>query len=108
MGRRRAAVPDYPENPLICINARFLDRILAADDSLILSVDGTAAGLTIPQGEAAAIELARKLVPYTRSAPIADNETYEYTKTVLHTCSSGRRYTGDFIVVGSGPIGRPT
>jgi hypothetical protein len=90
----------YPENPVISVNVRFLDRVLADDNGLVLTVDGYSAVLTIPRGVEAAFELAGQLALYTRSAPIADQETYEHTKTVLKARTKRQRFTGDFVVVG--------
>ena len=94
----------YPDNPSICINARFLDRVLADDAALVLTLDGSSAVLTVPQGDAVAVELARELSAFTRSAQISDEETYEYTKELLTACTTQRRYTGDFVVVDGEPV----
>jgi hypothetical protein len=90
----------YPDNPIISLNARFLDEVSAEEDSLIFEVDEQRAGLLIPQGMEEAGALVRQLAPYTRASPISDDETYEHTKAVLQACRSRRRYTGDFVTVG--------
>ncbi len=94
----------YAQNPLISVNARFLDRVLATDESLALTVDGSSGVLSIPISQGSAIDLARDLAAFTRSAAIIDDETYEHTKRVLEASVSRHRYTGDFVVVGDASV----
>lgn len=72
-----------PGNPPIRLDARVLDRVFADDRELFLEVDDTIVALRITGEQATAYELAERLAPYTRSAPIAHQDVYEDAKRRL-------------------------
>jgi hypothetical protein len=57
----------YPANPVIRLDSRFLDRVMADDDELVLSVGDVTAYLKIVAGTAAASAIANALAAHTRS-----------------------------------------
>src|ERR1041384_307984 len=70
-------VLDYIDNPPIRLDARLLDRVLVDDRDLVLEVDDTVIALRITGEEGTVYELAERLAPYTRSAPITQQDVYE-------------------------------
>jgi hypothetical protein len=76
-------VLSYPENPTIRLDCRILDRILAVDDRLLLDADGTTIGLPLSGGARGAADVAAKLTPFTRSAPLTSDEAYVEAKRLL-------------------------
>src|SRR5687767_3455676 len=87
-------VIDLPDNPTIRLDAKLLDRILAADDQLALTVGDLTPMLEVPDGPLAAAEIANTLAPYTRSAQIASVEVYRDAKRRLELASRGRYDNG--------------
>lgn len=73
----------YPDNPTIRLDGRLLDRVLVDDPYLVLSVADVTAFLRISAGSEVARSIAEELAAHTRSAPIADRETYEIAKRRL-------------------------
>src|ERR1041385_7454172 len=73
----------YTNNPPIRLDTRLVDRVFADDRELVLDVDGTTLSLRITGEQGTAYELAEQLAPYTRSAPIANQDIYEDAKRQL-------------------------
>src|SRR5712675_725661 len=67
----------YANSVPIRLDARLLDRIAAADETLYLVVEPLAVALAITSGARAAARIAETLAPYTRSAPITHREACE-------------------------------
>lgn len=86
---------DYPENPTIRIDARLLDRILVDDDDVLLTIGETTVALTITRGVGGARDIAERLFPYTRSAPITQAEVYEDAKRRLEAANSRESYRAE-------------
>ena len=93
------------ENTTIRLDARFLDRVLADDSQLILSVGEARASLDIPVDVLSASQISALLVPYTRSAQITLEEVYKDAKRRLELASRNRRDNGAFaLYVGSDDV----
>ena len=81
-------VLDYPDNPTIRLDARLLDRVLVADEDIVLTVDEVTVALRIADGANAARYISERLAPYTRSAPISQPDVYEDAKRRLEAAIS--------------------
>lgn len=72
----------YPNNPIIRIDSRGIDRVLADENHIVLAIGSTTPFVRVPDGPEAAALMATKLSRYTRSAPITP-DIYEYSKSRL-------------------------
>jgi hypothetical protein len=99
-------VLEYPSNPVIRLDGRILDRVLAEDSELILSVDDTTGIVGLMGGAVRAVELASELTPYTRSAPIRDLDGYEHAMRRLEALRASPRAidTRPALYLGTKPI----
>jgi hypothetical protein len=66
-----------PENPVIRIDVRCLDRVGRHKRQLLLGVNDLSVALAIADGSAAVHRIVERLFPYTRRAPIRQAEVFE-------------------------------
>jgi hypothetical protein len=97
-------VLDYTDNPTIRLDARLLDRVLVDDRDLVLEVDNTVIALRITGEEGTVYELAERLAPYTRSAPITQQEVYEDARRRLARIAEKDERMAPRLFFGSDPV----
>jgi hypothetical protein len=97
-------VLDYTANPPIRLDARLLDRVLVDDRDLVLEVDDTVIALRITGEEGTVYELAERLAPYTRSAPITQQEVYEDARRRLARIAEKDERIAPRLFFGSDPV----
>lgn len=89
-------VLENPIAPTIRLDARFLDRVFADDDRLIVAVGEVMPIISIDHEPSVARKVAEQLASYTRSAQISRREVYDDAKRRLELASRGRRDNGAF------------
>ena len=97
-------VLDYTDNPTIRLDARLLDRVLVDDRDLVLEVDNTVIALRITGEEGTVYELAERLAPYTRSAPMTQQDVYEDAKRRLARIAAKDERMAPWLFFGSDPV----
>src|ERR1041385_8902520 len=97
-------VLDYIDNPPIRLDARLLDRVLVDDRDLVLEVDDTVIALRITGEEGTVYELAERLAPYTRSAPITQQDVYEDARRRLARIAETDERMAPRLFFGSDPV----
>jgi len=88
----------YDGVPGVRLDARVLDRILAHDDNLVLSIDGFVLELPLLSGPTAARNIAQDLALFTRTAPITRVEAYDDAKRRLELTRRGRTENGALVL----------
>jgi hypothetical protein len=94
----------YTGNPPIRLDARLLDRVFVDDRDLLLEVDGNVLALRITGDEGAVYELAEQLAPYTRSAPITQQDVYEDARRRLARIADKDERMAPWLFFGSDPV----
>jgi hypothetical protein len=73
---------NYPKNPTIRLDARVLDSISSEGRRLVLDINELTVAISVIGGRDPG-DIASRLLPFTRSAPITNLEAYEYAKRAL-------------------------
>jgi hypothetical protein len=94
----------YTNNPPIRLDTRLLDRVFADDRGLLLEVDGDLVVVQITGEQGTAYELADRLAPYTRSAPIAHQDVYEDARRRLARIADRDERMAPWVFFGSDPV----
>jgi hypothetical protein len=94
----------YTNNAPIRLDARVLDRVFADDRELFLEVDDTTIAIRITGEQGTAYELAERLAPYTRSAPITQQDVYEDARRRLARIADRDERMAPWLFFGSDPV----
>lgn len=95
---------EYPGNPPIRLDILIVDRVVADDDVVVITVSDVTLSFRVSGGIDAARTLASAIAPFTRSKPIDDHHVYVSTSRRLHmlrecTGSPASLYFGDCAVI---------
>lgn len=91
----------YGPNPTIRLDCTALDRVLALEECLILSIGELTVDLTIVGGPTCAREFAERLSVYTRSAPITTQAAYDRHRAFLVAATNSISTVDPFLWFGA-------